>query len=274
MLILWQGIKVTIGFLTVVVLTLSSGLFTVLLYDKYIGNESASIAEAAPAVTVDLGAAPQSAVPAAAPVAAETKAASAMLEAPAIKQYPELPTGCEVTSLTMLLQYAGISKNKLELAAELPKDGTAMQTDSKGNIVYWGNPNVGFVGDVTGKTGRGFGIYHAGLFPLLKKYLPGAVDLTGKSFDALEQQVAAGYPVVVWNTVDYNQPTRWMIWDTAIGPIRTTFAEHAVLLVGYDAENVYVNDPISGAKAQRINKAQFIEVWKTMGKQALSYTNT
>jgi len=197
---------------------------------------------------------------------------SAMLDAPAISQFPELRSGCEVTSLTMLLQYYGINKDKLELAEEMKKDPTPLQVDKQNNIVYWGNPNLGFVGDVTGKR-KGFGIYHTALYELLEAYVPTAVDLTGSDFETLERQVAKGIPVVVWTTVRMEVPaeSQWVVWDTPIGPIKTTFQEHAVLLVGYDEDHVYVNDPWTGEAKVKVNKAQFIETYEALGKQALSY---
>jgi uncharacterized protein YvpB len=267
MLILWKGMKVTFAFFTLVGLTLTSGLLTLLLYERWTGGsgadpaDAAAVADAPPAVAKPVSAPPPQ---------AEKPKASAMLDAPLIKQYPELPSGCEVTSLTMLLQYAGIQKTKLELAAEMKKDDTPIRFDDSGSIVYWGNPNTGFVGDVTGKT-RGFGIYHAALMPLLKTYVPGAIDLTGQPFEELEKQIADGYPVVVWSTIDYAVPSRWVEWESPLGRVKTTFAEHAVLLVGYDEANVYVNDPISGKKGAAVEKAQFLASWEAMGKQALSY---
>lgn len=260
--------KVTFAFFFLVGLSLTSGLLTVLLYERFTGG---SVVATADAVAAPPPIAVKPASSAAPPAPKEKpKPASAMLDAPAIKQYPELPSGCEVTSLTMLLQYAGVNKSKTELAYEMPKDPTPLRTDGNGGFISWGDPNVGFVGDVTGKS-RGFGIYHAGLLPLLKTYEPEALDLTGKPFDMLERQVAEGYPVIVWNTADYSVPNLWVTWDSPNGAIRTTFAEHAVLLVGYDDANVYVNDPITGGKNVSIAKAQFLEAWKAMGQQALSY---
>jgi len=194
-----------------------------------------------------------------------------MLNAPAISQYPELPSGCEITTLTMLLQFYGIKKNKMELLPEMKYDTTPVQLDNNKKIVYWGNPNVGFVGDIKGYS-KGFGIYHTALIKLLKKYVPTAVDLTGKPFEVLEDKVAEGIPVEVWTTIKYQESVEWIEWDTSIGPIRTTFFEHAVLLVGYDKDNVYVNDPLTGLSHVKINKALFIRTWELMEKQAISYS--
>ncbi|MED4609776.1 C39 family peptidase, partial [Paenibacillus validus] len=200
------------------------------------------------------------------------KPASAMLDAPMVRQLPELPSGCEVTSLTMLLKFRGLEKSKLELAAEMPRDTTPIRYNKDGTIAYWGNPNTGFVGEPTGAA-KGFGIYHTALFAQLKAHVPSAIDLTRQPFAKLEEQLQLGIPSVVWTTIDYQVPEKWVVWDTPIGPIQTTFMEHAVLLVGYDETYVYVNDPLSGRSKQPIEKAQFIAVWEAMGRQAISYTN-
>ncbi|MCS7459399.1 C39 family peptidase [Paenibacillus doosanensis] len=274
--VLWKGLQVTFGFFLVGGLVFASGVFGVLLYAKITGQ--AWFEDEVAVVYAETGANKPSQnvhAPAVAAVAPETPppAASAMLDAPAVKQYPELPSGCEVTSLTMLLQFAGIQKDKMELASEMPKDPTPFKTNSDGSIAYWGNPNTGFVGEVTGAA-KGFGIYHSALYGLLAQYVPGAQDFTGKPFEKLEQQLREGIPSVVWTTIDYRVPSKWVVWDTPIGPIQTTFMEHAVLLVGFDEQNVYVNDPYNGKSKVKIDKEQFIQTWEAMGRQALSYTQS
>lgn len=199
------------------------------------------------------------------------KKTSALLQAPIIRQFPELRSGCEVTSLAMLINYYGIDVDKMELADRMDKDETPMRLRKDGSIAYWGNPNIGFVGDVTGKS-RGFGIYHGPLLNLMKQYIPTAVDLTEKPFEDIERQVSEGIPVIVWTTINFVIPNNWVVWDSPLGPIRTTFSEHAVLLVGYDEESVYVNDPWTGRAAYKVNKERFIATWEAMGRQAISYT--
>ncbi|MEF3303927.1 C39 family peptidase [Paenibacillus sp. GYB003] len=266
MVFLLNVAKLLLTLFLILGLLFSSGVFSVLLYAKMTGKDF--LAEPASVVLAEgshgSGGAAVDAKPEPPP-----KPASAKLDAPVVKQLPELPPGCEIVSLTMLLHYYGVNKSKMELVDEMVKDPTPI-TWKNGQIVYWGNPNTGYVGDVTGKS-RGFGIYHAGLFPTLKANVPTAVDLTGSDFDAIERQIAGGFPVIVWTTIDYAVPKKWVTWDTPIGPIETTFMEHAVLMVGYDEQFVYVNDPLSGKKAHPIAKEQFLAAWDAMGKQALSY---
>lgn len=264
--------------LLIIGLIFSSALFTVLLYMKitgkgYMMNSKAKDSRMPLSATTD-----QPQVLREAEIEKENrntlmKKESTMIDAPIVLQNPELFNGCEITALTMLLQFYGINKNKMELLPEMKKDPTEIQFNRDGTIKYWGHPNAGFVGDITGKE-KGFGIYHAALFVLLKKYIPTGVDLTESSFGELEQQVANGIPVLAWTTVNFTVPleNQWVEWDSPLGPVKTTFQEHTVLIVGYDEKHIYVNDPLSGKEKYQIEKEQFIATWEALGKQALSYT--
>lgn len=194
-----------------------------------------------------------------------------ILNVPLIKQNPELKFGCEVTSLAMLLQYAGVKVDKLTLANKLEKDPDPMIKSKKGDIVRWGNPEDGFVGDMTGRH-AGYAVFDKKLVELIEKYLPGhTVNLTGKSFDVLLMQVNRNRPVVVWTTGNYQAPDRWEQWQHKNETIKTPLDLHVVVLVGYDDQHVYVNDPLSGKKNHPVNKSTFIKSWEALKKRAISY---
>ncbi|MEW9668941.1 C39 family peptidase [Ammoniphilus sp. 3BR4] len=198
------------------------------------------------------------------------RAHSVLVDVPAIRQLPELYNGCEVTSLAMLLAASGRSVDKMELAAKVRKDPTPFKGSSLQEIQEWGDPNQGFVGDITGKR-KGYGVYNGPLFQLLQEYVPkGAVNLSGKSFEEVEWVLSQGRPVVAWTTVSYQPTDKWVSWKREDQTIKATFQLHAVLLVGYDDLHIYINDPLTGTKAQKVSKRTFIESWKQLGSQAVS----
>jgi len=195
-----------------------------------------------------------------------------VLDVPLIKQNPELKYGCEVTSLAMVLQYAGVSVNKMTLAKEIKKDNDPIAGTNSGNIVSWGDPADGFVGDITGKK-KGYAVYDEPITDLLEKYLPErAINLTGRPFDELLKYVENKHPVVVWTTGDYRLPDRWESWKHGVETIKTPLDLHAVVLVGFDDNHVYINDPLWGKKAHKVNKKRFIASWIALNKRAVSYT--
>jgi uncharacterized protein YvpB len=193
-----------------------------------------------------------------------------MLDVPLIKQHPELKYGCEVTSLAMLLRHAGYEADKLTLARQVKKDPEPL-VQKKGDITEWGDPNKGFVGDMTGRR-KGFAVYNKPLEELMRRYMGDrTANLTGQPFESLLRSVADGRPVVVWATGDFTMPTEWESWRKDGKKIVAPFDEHVVLLVGYDPTYAYVNDPLSGVKQQRVARTALKKSWEALGKQALSY---
>jgi uncharacterized protein YvpB len=197
---------------------------------------------------------------------------SALIHLPAMSQMPQLRNGCEITSLSMLLTYVGHPVSKMALAAEEPRDETPLVTDkSTKKILYWGNPNIGFVGSVGGQKKWGYGIYHGPLTQLVNEYLPKrGLDLTGAPFQTLESIVAGGTPVEIWDTSTFAPTTDWVTWQSPEGPVHATFYEHAVLMVGYDQNFVFINNPLNGKAAQRVPIAPFIKAWEQLGQQAVT----
>jgi uncharacterized protein YvpB len=203
--------------------------------------------------------------------ASSTTPAPPIIHVQPLSQKPELRNGCEVTSLAMLLQHLGHPIAKTELAARLAKDPTPARYDAQGRLIAWGDPNDGFVGDITGRK-IGFGVYHAPLARLLDSVLPGrALDLSGSHFDdVLGHMAKTRIPVVVWTTVPLEPTMLWTTWQGPHGPIRATFQEHAVLLVGFDDRYVYINDPFDGTAAKPVERERFLATWHQLGRQAIT----
>ncbi|MGG4560588.1 C39 family peptidase [Bacillus toyonensis] len=194
-----------------------------------------------------------------------------ILDVPLISQKPELKYGCEVTSLAMVLQHAGIKVNKMQLANSIKKDNDPLSMSKSGDIIQWGDPKEGFVGDITGKT-KGYAVYVQPLQELMEHYLPNrTVNLTGKAFNDVLAQIKMDKPVVIWTTGDYKVPDRWESWKHGNKQITAPLDLHAVVLIGFEDGYIYINDPLSGKKAHKVNKETFIQSWDALGKQALSY---
>ncbi len=192
------------------------------------------------------------------------------LDVPWVNQNPELPRGCEVTSLTMLLRFAGVTADKLTLASQVDKVPYTV------NGLH-GNPNDGFVGDMYTFSNPGYGAYHAPIQRLAAQYLPARiVDLTGQVFDdILAQQVANGRPVWVITNATFAPlaASSFITWHTPTGDAQINWEEHSVVITGYDASTVYINDPLDAAhgKDKRLDLADFRSAWEQMGQQAITY---
>jgi len=159
------------------------------------------------------------------------------INVPLISQLPELPTGCEITAVTMMLKYKGANVDKIKLANEMPKHP-------------W-DPGYGYVGDPFTK--RGWTIYPSALTKLVNKYAGNAENLTGKNNSAIENHLSANNPVVVW-----------------VSPMHG-FSVHALVLTGFDQNYYYYNDPWTGEKNAKMTKSTFIKKWNAQSRRAISY---
>ncbi|MFP5112326.1 C39 family peptidase [Bacillaceae bacterium C204] len=188
---------------------------------------------------------------------------SIKLDVPLINQMdaPRLYNGCEITSLAMILNYHGVKVTKNELAKQVK---TVPLTYSNGQK---GNPNAGFVGDMA--NGPGLGVYNGPVFEVAQKYVGDrAVNLTNHSFDDVLEEVGQGLPVWIITTSSFAPVSVFQTWNTPQGKIDITFSEHSVVITGYDANYIYINNPY-GEKNQKLNRASFIKAWEQMGKQAI-----
>lgn len=193
---------------------------------------------------------------------------SRMIEIAPLSQMPDLPTGCEAVAATMLLQWAGIEVEMNDVAYALPKGN--LPEENEDGAVVGGNPEHEFVGD---PYSVGYGIYHEPLAKVLEDFAPGRVkDMTGGTFDELLDTVYYGNPVLVWATERMDYPYLSTEWEDYEGNLVNWYEpEHALLLVGWDDDYAYMNDPMTGNR-EAYNLWQFKDVWEMMGSQAITLT--
>jgi len=185
---------------------------------------------------------------------------------PHISQLPELERGCEVTSLTMLLQSQGIAADKMTLAKQIHKlpfrDANYVRS----------NPYDGFVGDIYTFSKSGYGVYHGPVAQLAEKYIPGKIkDVTGQTIESVYSLIDSGSPVwVITNSTFAPLPeSEFTVWNTNTGKVKITYNEHSVLIVGYDSQSVFINDPLADTGYKSIPRSAFEQAWVQMGSQAI-----
>jgi uncharacterized protein YvpB len=185
---------------------------------------------------------------------------------PHINQLPELQRGCEVTSLAMLLQYEGIATDKMTLAEQIHK------IPFRDTNYVRGNPYDGFVGDIYTFSNSGYGVYHGPVAKLAENYLPGKIkDITGQKVDAVYSMIDSGSPAwVITNSTFAPLPeSEFTVWNTNTGKVKITYKEHSVLIVGYDEQSIYINDPLATEPYIAVPRKAFEQAWVQMGSQAI-----
>jgi len=189
------------------------------------------------------------------------------LDVPLIQQMPELARGCEVTSLAMLLNDAGVQVDKMTLAKQVAK------VPFQKNGLH-GDMNEGFVGDVYTFDNPGLGVYADPIFALGKQYLPDKlINLSGGTIDDLYDSLDNGFPVWVITTTKFAplDDDAFQTWETANGSMKVTYKEHSVVMTGYDNKYVYINDPYEDEPNKKVMRDNFEKAWVQMGSQAISY---
>ncbi|TPR22247.1 hypothetical protein DY102_06745 [Apilactobacillus timberlakei] len=134
---------------------------------------------------------------------------------PLISQRPQLPTGCEITAVTMMINYAtGKRYSKTYMANRMPRSS---------------NPNKGFVGSPYSKSG--WYIYPPALMKLVHRYADSSVNLTGKNTNYLKHYLKQNnHPIVIWIANSDG------------------FPNHAITVTGFTKNQLFYNDPWLGKK--------------------------
>lgn len=180
-----------------------------------------------------------------------------------LSQNPELPTGCEITSLTSVLNYYGINVKKETMADDYLKKG-----DGSYYKMFLGNPrDAGSFGCMAQPIVDAANLYFKKNNVSMK-----ASNVSGVTFDKILEYVSQGVPMIVWNTMGM-APAYESQTLTLDGREYTWIApEHCVVVVGYDLDNneVYVADPMAGMVTR--NLKTFEERYDSLKRQAVYVT--
>lgn len=181
---------------------------------------------------------------------------------PLINQFPELPTGCEITSAAMLLNFYGVTVSKEILADEVAKSPLPRFSNGR---VEGESPYEYFIGNP--RDSKAFGVFNGPMFNLISNYRK-AENITGCEFFQVIEKVKNGHPVMTWITrdlVDVQYASSWYIKNEVFWWPK---GEHTVVVTGVEENAVIVNDPYGGQE-KRYELEKFKKAWERMGRQAI-----
>lgn len=188
-----------------------------------------------------------------------------------ILQNPELPQGCEITSLAIAMNYKGYKVNKVNLANfYLP------MVDYDTHISY---AEDFFVGDPSEEYPYGLYCLERAIVKTIDNYNkdnPTVSYKTPTSLSGLYSELDKGNPVMVWVTLwdpdkdDFENPDM-----TKHENYTEYYNLHCMVLTGYSDTRVSLadplakdSDPLDGIRI--IDRDRFEAVWRTMGNRAVS----
>ena len=192
-----------------------------------------------------------------------------------MEQYPELPTGCEITAMTMVLNYYGYNVDKVTMALDyMPKIQAEFYRGEDGRLMGPDLENF-FVGDPTEETGYICGT--GAIVTAANAYLTDvgsdmtAVAMKNAQPEELYDLIDQGTPVVIWCTINmedraetdswYREDGTYMEWSTN---------DHGAVLIGYDEDTVTGADPIYSRIT--VSRVQFEKIFAERGGQCVILT--
>ena len=192
---------------------------------------------------------------------------------PQILQNPELPNGCEITSLCMLLRFWGYDADKCVLADRyLPRTETWWGTDP--DLAYMGNPHL-----EDDSPACGYYCFAGPIVAAATAYLADQegsmrirpADLTGAGEEELIACLQQGCPFLFWASLHFD--------DICFDPCgayplpggrehRVFHQLHCMVCCGVDEELFYLSDPLNFNT--RVPRPQFMKIYRQLGSRAVT----
>ncbi len=198
-----------------------------------------------------------------------------LISVPYISQAGEYPTGCEVVSTSMLLKYYGYDISVDEFIDDYLESSFLEEVNGK---LYGPNPNEAFVGDP--RSVYSYGCYAPVIVNSLNKILRKehwVKNTTGSEFSELiENYIDKEIPVLVWtslNLLPTESGAEWYLRESG-EKFQWISNEHCMVLVGYDKDKYYFNDPYEGNGVVGYDKNLVEKRFKELGDQSVVILNS
>lgn len=193
-----------------------------------------------------------------------------VLDVPYISQ-DDYPTGCESVSAVMLLQYWGLN---IDVDTFIDDYLDCGQFTWQGETRIGPSPHDRFVGNP--RSENSYGCYAPVIERAVTGLLPedyAVVNRTGSVLPALAQRyLDRQIPVLIWATIDMKETYVSASWvnEKDGSTVQWLVNEHCLVLVGYDDESYYCNDPNRNGGVTRYSRELLESRFKSMGSQALA----
>lgn len=194
-----------------------------------------------------------------------------IISVPHLSQTKNYPTGCEIVSTAMLLQFYGYN---------LPVDALIDNYLDQADLTvlngqrYGADPNASFIGSPYSPFS--YGCYAPVILNTLSRVLTTgdrATNLTGTPFSQLiSDYIERGIPVLVWASIGMKPVVKTAAWrqNNTDEVVYWPKGEHCLVLVGYDENRYYFNDPLQSTAPVGYEKSSVEQRYAELGSQAVA----
>lgn len=165
---------------------------------------------------------------------------------------------CEAASLQMALAQKGITENQNDLLAQI---GIAepYQSSMQNGVMIWGDPNLGFVGNVKGffstkggaglMSATGWGVNNAPIAKVAATFRPESQAYSNFTSEQIIRELDLGNPIIFWHVPDSYTPGT-ITYQTPAGNTISFSRNHVAVISGYEiidgATRFFISDPLYG----------------------------
>ncbi len=184
----------------------------------------------------------------------------------AYNQHPKYPNGCETVALYILLNHYDNSITIDKIIDKLPKGPYPYLKDG---ILYGANPEKEYVGSPDGKC---YGVYNKPIAETANKFKKGFKAKNNVSLKEIKRILDTGNPLIAWIKLLPDKTETIYTWtDYETGKlIEYPSIMHAIVIYGYDNNNIYISDPYDGEKYM-LDTKKFENYFSKLGRRIVYY---